>query len=89
MPPKKEDKKKGTAPQLAGATQTITEDELNEAKTLPHIKDFVFFNLFAFKQPQNEQRLRAAIKKQFQYLNPEDPEFTEELAQTYRTIDSN
>ena len=44
MPPKKDDKKKG--PQVpAGATETINEDKLNEAKELPPLDDFVFTNL--------------------------------------------
>jgi len=43
--------------------------------------------LYAFKQPKNEQRIRQAIKKQFQFINTDDPDYTEEQAATYRTID--
>lgn len=57
MGPKKDDKKKGQATALVGAIQTITEDELAEAKSLPELKDFVFFNLYACKSTRNQARL--------------------------------
>jgi len=53
MPPKKDDKKKGGAPVNLGATETITEDSLNNAKELPMLDDFVFTNLYAFKMTRN------------------------------------
>ena len=53
MPPKKDDKKKGGAAQISGNVTTITEDELAEAESLPHINDMVFTNLYAFKMRRN------------------------------------
>jgi hypothetical protein len=53
MGPKKDDKKKGQTTALVGAIQTITEDELNDAKNFPELKDFVFFNLYACKSTRN------------------------------------
>ena len=58
MGPKKDDKKKGAQPVLGAAVQTITEDELTEAESLPHLNDFVFTNLYAFKMTRNEARLK-------------------------------
>lgn len=53
MPPKKDDKKKG-APIAAGvAVITISQDEIDEAETLPVINDVVFTNLYAFKMCRN------------------------------------
>ena len=53
MGPKKDDKKKGAAGAGAGPTVTISEDELNEAKSLPNILDFVFTTFYAFKMTRN------------------------------------
>lgn len=56
MGPKKDDKKKGQAGAGglgAGPTVTISEDELNEAKSLPPINDFIFTTLYAFKMTRN------------------------------------
>ena len=77
MPPKKDDKKKGAQPTAGAPVQTITEDELNEAKDLPQLNDFVFTNLFAFKMTRNQDRLMKQIKKQFHYSNPEEPGYSE------------
>ena len=88
---KKQDAKKAGGPS-AGAgepTVTISEAELEEAKGLPLIKDYIFTNLYAFKQTRNESRLKAQIKKQYHYTNPEDPEYSEEKAAKFRTIDMN
>ena len=52
MPPKKDDKTKG-APVVGAAVHSITEDELQEAESLPNINDFVFTNLYAFKMTRN------------------------------------
>jgi hypothetical protein len=89
MPPKKDDKKKANIPVSGAAVVTITEDELAEAENLPSLNDFVFTNLYAFKMTRNQSRLLAAIRKQFSYTNPEDPGFTEENAQKYKTVDTN
>jgi len=86
MPPKKDDKKKG-APVNLGATETINEDNLNAAKDLPMLDDFVFTNLYAFKLTRNKSRLTKQIKNVYCYTNTEDPNYTEELAAKYRTID--
>lgn len=78
MPPKKDDKKKGAQPIVGGApVVTISEDELNEASELPRLNDFIFTNLYAFKMVRNQDRLIKSIKKQFHYINPEDPGYTE------------
>lgn len=87
MPPKKDDKKKGGPQVPAGATETINEDKLNEAKELPALDDFVFTNLYAFKLRRNQDRLLKQVRKVFEYANNEDPEYSEELAAKYRTID--
>lgn len=87
MGPKKDDKKKGQAAQLGAAVVTITQDELDEAESLPNIRDVVFTNLYAFKLCRNQLRLQGAIKKLFSYTNPEEPGFTEELAIKYKTVD--
>ena len=87
MPPKKEDKKKVAAP--TGATATISEDELNAAKELPELDSFVFTNLFAFKMERNRTRLLKTINKNYNFINTEDPDFSEEKAAKYRTIDMN
>lgn len=92
MGPKKDDKNKkaagGTAAAGgAGPTVTISEDELNAAKEMPPIKDFVFFNLFAFRLTRNLARLQKQIAKQYTFTNPEDPGYSEELAVKYRVID--
>lgn len=61
MGPKKDDKKKGAAGAGgpgAGVTVTISEDELNEAKSLPSINDFIFTNFYAFKLNRNRLRLK-------------------------------
>ena len=64
MGPKKDDKKKGAAGGAgAGPTVTISEDELNEAKSLPTINDFVFTAFYAFKMTRNQSRLKKAIAK--------------------------
>lgn len=66
MGPKKDDKKKGQAGAGglgAGPTVTISEDELNEAKSLPPINDFIFTTLYAFKMTRNQSRLKKAIAK--------------------------
>ena len=89
MPPKKDDKKKPGAPVAEGATQLITADQLESAKELPDIDSFVFTNLFAFKLVRNQKRLLKTIFKQFNYINPEDPNYSEDLAAKYRTIDMN
>lgn len=47
----------------------------------------MFFNLYAFKFKRNEQRLREQIKKLFYYVDPEAPDYSDELAAKYRTID--
>jgi predicted Zn-dependent protease len=57
MPPKKNDPKKPVAVAGQAPTFTITEDELNEAKTLPTLNDFVFTNLYAFRMLRNHKRL--------------------------------
>lgn len=87
MPPKKDDKKKVGAPVHAGATETITADQLEAAKDLPHIDSFIFTNLFAFKLVRNQTRLVKTIFKQYNYINPEDPSYSEDNAAKYRTID--
>ena len=87
MGPKKDDKKKGAHPVLGAAVQTITEDELHEAASLPHLNDFVFTNFYAFKMTRNEARLKKQIRKQFQLSSPEDPGYTEELALKYKTVE--
>jgi hypothetical protein len=87
MPPKKDDKKKPGAGAVAGATETITEDNLNAAKELPSLDDFVFTNLFAFKMTRNQPRLKKQIRRLYDYTNPEDPDYKEEYAPKYRTID--
>ena len=48
---KKQDAKKagGAAAGTGEPTVLITEAELEEAKTLPAIKDYVFTNVYAFK----------------------------------------
>ena len=89
MPPKKDDKKKPGAPVAEGATQLITADQLESAKELPNIDSFVFTNLFAFKLVRNQKRLLKTIFKQYNYINPEDPNYSEDLAAKYRTIDMN
>ena len=91
MPPaKKDDKKKGGAPAgVTAAAHTITEDELEEAKGLPQLNDFIFTNLYAFKYTRNEARLGKQIKKLYSYTNVEDPEYSEDRAEKYRTIDMN
>ena len=86
MPPKKDDKKKGQ-PVVAGvAIVTITQDELDEAESLPPLNDVVFTNLMAFKMCRNQTRVQNAIKKLFSYTNPEEPGFSEELANKYKTV---
>ena len=89
MPPKKDDKKKPGAAVAEGATQLITADQLESAKELPDIDSFVFTNLFAFKLVRNQKRLLKTIFKQYNYINPEDPNYSEDLAAKYRTIDMN
>ena len=88
---KKADAKKagGMAAGAGEPTVTISEAELEEAKSLPPIRDYIFTNLYAFKQTRNENRLKAQIKKQYHYNNPEDPEYSEEKAAKFRTIDMN
>ena len=86
MPPKKDDKKKGPAVP-GGATETINEDKLTEAQELPALDDFVFTNLYAFKLRRNQDRLIKQVRKVFEYANSEDPNYSEELAAKYRTID--
>ena len=89
MGPKKDDKKKAGLAVAGGGPQSITisEDEFNEAKQLPHIKDFIFVNLFAFKMTRNESRLKAAVAKEYTYTNPEEPGYSEEKAVKYRCIE--
>ena len=58
MPPKKD--KKAPVAGLGGSnvpTVTVTAEELEEAKHLPEIRDFVFTNLYAFRMRRNESRL--------------------------------
>ena len=88
---KKADPKKAGGPAAGSGepTVTITEAELDEAKALPSLKDYIFTNLYAFKQTRNESRLKAQIKKQYHFTNVEDPEYTEEKAAKFRTIDMN
>ena len=90
MGPKKDDKKKG-APGAGGpggsVTVTISEEELNEAKSLPVINDYIFTNFYAFKLNRNRSRLKQQIGKQFSFTNPEDPAYSEEKATKYRVID--
>lgn len=90
MGPKKQDTKKAAqGQQVAGpATVTISEDDFNEARKLPDINDFIFTNLFGFKMTRNESRLKKAVAKEYSYSNPEDPAYSEEKAQKYRTIDA-
>jgi len=57
MPPKKDDKKKGAQPIAGAPVVTIAEDELNEAKSLPRLNDFIFTNMYAFKMTRNQNRL--------------------------------
>lgn len=66
---------------------TIGDDELNEADSLPEIHDFIFTDMYAFKMTRNQSRLQKAVKKMFSFNNPEDPNFTEELAMKYKTIE--
>ena len=90
MGPKKDDKKK--APVVAGSGApviTITEEELAEAKTLPELNDFVFTNLYAFRMCRNQKRLQAQINKLYSFYNPEDPNYSEEKANKYKTIEMN
>ena len=87
MGPKKDDKKKGAQPVLGAAVVSITEDELTEAESLPHLNDFVFTNLYAFKMTRNEARLKKQIRKQFQFTSPEDPGYSEEAAVKYKTVE--
>lgn len=70
------------------ATVTISEEEFQEARKLPNINDFVFTNLYGFKMTRNQSRLKQTISKQYSFSNPEDPNYTEEKAQTYKTIDT-
>ena len=56
---KADPKKGGAAPGSGEPTVLITEAELEEAKALPSIKDYVFTNIYAFKQTRNENRLKA------------------------------
>lgn len=60
---------------------------MHEAASLPHLNDFVFTNLYAFKMTRNEARLKKQIRKQFQFNSPEDPGYTEELALKYKTVE--
>jgi hypothetical protein len=85
MPPKKDDKKKSAAPTTA--VVTISEDELLEAQTLPELNDFVFTNLYAFKMTRNQSRLTDAFRKQFQFVDPEAENYSEEAAAKYKTIE--
>ena len=87
MPPKKDDKKKPGAPAPGAAVVTIGEDELTEAESLPEINDFIFTDMYAFKLTRNQSRLQKAVKKLFSYTNTEDPNFSEELAMKYKTIE--
>jgi hypothetical protein len=87
MGPKKDDKKKGAQPVLGAAVVSITEEELAEAESLPHLNDFVFTNLYSFKMKRNHARLVKQIKKQFQFTSPEDPGYSEEAAVKYKTIE--
>jgi len=52
---KKDDKKKGAGAAVPGQapTYTINEDELEQAKALPYLNDFIFTNLYAFKLTRN------------------------------------
>ena len=70
------------------AAVTISEEDFNEARKLPQVNDFIFTNLYGFKMTRNQSRLKQAISKQYCYVNPDDPLYTEEKAQTYRTIDT-
>lgn len=58
---KKDDKKKSGGAAAAGAEPTvlISEGELEESKNLPLIRDFIFTNLYAFKQTRNESRIKG------------------------------
>ena len=87
MGPKKDDKKKAGVVGTGVPTVTITEDELAEAKALPPLNDFVFTNLYAFRMTRNHKRLQQQVTKLYQYYNPEDPNYSEELAAKYKTID--
>lgn len=89
MPPKgKDDKKKGALATVAvGAVYTITEEELEDAKNLPYLNDFIFCNLYAFKNNRNQKRVAQMIKKEFCYTNPEEPDYSEEFALKFRTIE--
>ena len=82
MPPKK-DEKKGknvVASQATGEMKLISEHELEEARHLPQLNDFVFTTLLAFKMVRNQARLKKQLQKQFQYLGPEDPGYSEEMS---------
>lgn len=89
--PKKDDKKKGQAGAAVGAgpTATISEDELAEARSLPHINDYVFMNFYAFKMTRNHTRLHKTVSKQFTFTNPEEPGYSEDKAAKYKVIDQN
>ena len=58
---KKDDKKKAGGAAAAGAEPTvlISEAELEDSKSLPLIRDFIFTNLYAFKQTRNESRIKS------------------------------
>lgn len=87
MPPKKADAK-GKAPVAGGApVTTISEDELAEAAKLPQLNDFVFSNMYAFRMLRNQNRLDQQIGKMFCYFDKEDPDYNEEWAEKYRSID--
>lgn len=53
MPPKKDDKKPKGPAAVGQAVITISEDDLNAARNLNPLNDFIFANLFAFKMVRN------------------------------------
>ena len=75
MPPKKKDEKKTFG-------QAVDED-ISDAGSLPLLKDFVFFNLYAFKYRRNRLNLEKALFQEF-YISPDGE--TAELAKRNRVI---
>lgn len=87
MPPKKQDPKGKVAAAGAAPVTTISEEELAEAAKLPRLNDFVFTNMYAFRMLRNETRLGQQIGKLYTYFDKEDPDYNEDWAVKYRSID--